>query len=72
MWCDSFHADCKNLIVFALAIWESAKPAPYFEGSGFLIFKTNSKIEDMPCMPKTLTKKSKSFVPRPHAYETSM
>lgn len=43
MWCDSFHADCKNLIVFALAIWESAKPAPYFEGSGFLIFKTNSK-----------------------------
>ena len=31
---DNFHVDFKNLIGFALAIWESAKPAaPYLEGS---------------------------------------
>ena len=28
-----FHLDFKNLVGFALAIWETAKPAPYFEGS---------------------------------------
>ena len=29
----NFDVDFKNLIAFALTIWESAKPVSYFEGS---------------------------------------
>ena len=36
--CANFHAGFKNLFGFALAISESARPAPYFEGSLVLIF----------------------------------
>ena len=27
-WHDNFHVDFKNLIGFAVALWESAKPTP--------------------------------------------
>ena len=29
---DNLHVDFKNLIGFAIAIWEKNKPLPYFEG----------------------------------------
>ena len=29
----NFHVDFTNFIDFAVAAWESVKPAPYFEGS---------------------------------------
>ena len=35
---DNCHVNFKNLIGFALAHWESAKPAPKFEDSAILIF----------------------------------
>ena len=41
-WCDlsqdNFPMDFKTLTGFALAIWERAKPAPYFEGLVKCIF----------------------------------
>ena len=30
-FCTNFYVDLKSEICFALAIWESANPAPYFE-----------------------------------------
>ena len=35
----TFHVDLENPIGFALAIWKSAKPANYFDGTECEIFK---------------------------------
>ena len=49
---DNFHVDLKNLIVFALAIWEEAKPAPYFEDSKMRFFIQKDWYEQSPFLWK--------------------